>query len=122
LSRRESDGGRYLEAHARLGDLLVLVLGAGTGGNPFGRLATNRTGADLERRAKKPTLRRCRLDRLKTFSNLQASSGFKRNTLDLTPFPGQTVRIHLEPIENNGSMTGFVVDDFAIIVGIDGSV
>lgn len=31
--------------------IVNLILGAGTGGNPFGRLALSQTGADLERRA-----------------------------------------------------------------------
>ena len=52
---------------------------------------------------------------LKTFSNLQAGDGYTQQTFNLTPFRGETVQIQLVAIEDNGSMTSFVVDDFAIV-------
>jgi hypothetical protein len=53
---------------------------------------------------------------LGTFSNLQAASGYSQKTFSLTPFKGQTVTIQLEAVEDNGSMTSFLVDDFAIVI------
>lgn len=53
---------------------------------------------------------------LKTFSNLQAATGFSLQTFDLTAYMGQAVRIELAAEEDNGSMTSFVVDDFAVLV------
>jgi hypothetical protein len=53
---------------------------------------------------------------LKTFSNLQASPGFSRQTFNLTPYEGRTLRIELVCEEDNSKMTSFVVDDFGVIV------
>ncbi len=53
---------------------------------------------------------------LKTFSNLQAAAGFGLQTVDLTAFRGQSIRIQLVAQEDNGSMTSFVVDDFALVI------
>lgn len=53
---------------------------------------------------------------LKTFSNLQADDGYTLQTFNLSPFRGQTIRLQLEGVEDNGSMTSFLVDDFAIVI------
>jgi hypothetical protein len=47
-----------------------------------------------------------------TFSNLQASPGFKLKTVDLTAYRGQTIRIYFTAKEDQGSLTSFVLDDF----------
>ncbi len=51
---------------------------------------------------------------LLTFSNLQASSGFKLKTIDLTAYRGRTIRIYFVAKEDNGSLTSFVLDDFQL--------
>jgi hypothetical protein len=56
------------------------------------------------------------LQTLKTFSNLQAAPGYTLQSLDLTAFKGRTIRIELEASEDNGSITSFVVDDFAVVL------
>src|SRR5262249_4352763 len=53
---------------------------------------------------------------LATYSNVQASPGFHLKTLDLSPYIGQTIRIHFVAKEDNGSMTSFVLDDFRIVI------
>src|SRR6266508_1430129 len=53
---------------------------------------------------------------LKTSSNLQAQPGFSLQTVDLTSFRSQTVRIQLVATEDEGSMTSFIVDDVAIVI------
>jgi hypothetical protein len=53
---------------------------------------------------------------LPTFSNLEAAAGYSLKTLDLTPFRGQTIWIQLEAVEDSGSATSCVVDDFAIVI------
>jgi len=53
---------------------------------------------------------------LQTFSNLQAAAGYSLKTFNLTQFRGQTIRIQLEVVEDNGSATSFVVDDFVIVI------
>ena len=49
-----------------------------------------------------------------TFSNLQASPGFKLKTIDLSAYRGQTIRIYFVAKEDNGSLTSFVLDDFQL--------
>jgi hypothetical protein len=56
------------------------------------------------------------LSTLKTYSNLNAATGYELQSLDLTPFMGRTIRISLEATEDSGSITSFVADDFAIRV------
>jgi hypothetical protein len=53
---------------------------------------------------------------LKTFSNLDKSSGFTLRSVDLSAYRGQTVRIALESQEDSALQTSFVVDDFGIVV------
>jgi len=56
------------------------------------------------------------LTTLKTFSNLQAAAGYSLQSFDLTSFKGQTIQIQLVAQEDNGSMTSFIVDDFALVI------
>ncbi len=56
------------------------------------------------------------LQTLKIFSNQQAAPGFVLQSFNLTAYKGRTIRIDLEAVEDNGSVTSFVVDDFAIVV------
>jgi len=53
---------------------------------------------------------------LGTFSNLQKDSGYGLKSFNLTPFRGQTVQAQLVAVEDNGSMTSFLVDDVTILV------
>lgn len=53
---------------------------------------------------------------LKTFSNLQERDDYRLETLNLTDFRGQTVRIEFLAKEDNGSLTSFVLDDISLIV------
>jgi hypothetical protein len=53
---------------------------------------------------------------LATFSNLQAAPGYSQKTFNLTQFKGQTVTLQLVGVEDSGSMTSFLVDDFAIVI------
>jgi hypothetical protein len=55
------------------------------------------------------------LTTLRTYSDLQASSGYMLQTFNLTPFAGHTVRIELVSQEDGAKYTSFVVDDFRII-------
>jgi hypothetical protein len=52
---------------------------------------------------------------LRTYSNLQARAGFSLETVDLSAYRGQTVRIEWASQEDNGSATSFVIDDVRII-------
>lgn len=56
------------------------------------------------------------ITKLGTFSNLQKDSGYSLKSFNLTPFRGQTVQVQLVAVEDNGSMTSFLVDDVAILV------
>lgn len=56
------------------------------------------------------------LKTLKTWSNLNAAPEFILYSLDLTQFKGSTIRIEFEVKEDNGSITSFVLDDFALVV------
>ena len=49
-----------------------------------------------------------------TFSNLQASPGFKLKTIDLSAFRGRTIRLYFVAKEDKGSLTSFVLDDFQL--------
>src|SRR5688572_22571503 len=53
---------------------------------------------------------------LKVYSNLDAREGFQPQAFDLSPFAGQTVRIHFEAREDRGSYTSFVLDDLNLII------
>jgi xanthomonalisin len=53
---------------------------------------------------------------LATFSNLQAAPGYSQKTFNLTQFKGQTATFQLVGVEDSGSMTSFLVDDFAIVI------
>jgi hypothetical protein len=51
---------------------------------------------------------------LATYSNVHG--GFPLKAPELTPYIGQTIRIHFVAQEDNGSMTSFVLDDFKIVI------
>jgi hypothetical protein len=51
---------------------------------------------------------------LATYSNLDAGSGYAEESLSLTSFAGQTVRLFLGSNEDGSLQTSFVVDDFAL--------
>jgi hypothetical protein len=53
---------------------------------------------------------------LAAFSNMNAAPGFQLKTVDLTPYRGQTVRLYFSAVEDDGSVTSFVLDDIRIIV------
>jgi len=53
---------------------------------------------------------------LLTLSNLNASAGYTLQSVDLSAYRGQTIRLSLEAVEDNGSATSFVVDDVAIVI------
>jgi hypothetical protein len=50
---------------------------------------------------------------LATYSNLNAASGYKQFSFDLTAYRGQTIQLYLVGIEDQGLKTSFIVDDFA---------
>lgn len=52
---------------------------------------------------------------LATFSNVDTNSGFRRRTVDLTAFRGQSVRVSFESSEDMASSTSFVIDDVRIV-------
>ena len=51
---------------------------------------------------------------LATYSNLNAASGYRQFSFDLTAYKGQTVQLYLVGVEDLGLKTSFLVDDFAI--------
>ncbi len=53
---------------------------------------------------------------LATYSNLNKNTGFALQTLDVSAYKGQTVRIYLLGVEDGSLQTSFVVDDFALNV------
>ncbi|MCP3166622.1 M4 family metallopeptidase [Myxococcus qinghaiensis] len=56
------------------------------------------------------------LGTLATWSNLDATPGWVQQSVDLTAYAGQTVRIFLEGRENASIATSFQLDDFALRV------
>ncbi|MDH6580378.1 putative Ig domain-containing protein [Kitasatospora sp. MAP5-34] len=54
---------------------------------------------------------------LKTFSNVNANSGYALQTVDLSAYAGQTVTLKFTGVENSSSaQTSFVIDDAAVNV------
>ena len=51
---------------------------------------------------------------LATYSNLNAASGYKQVSFDLTSYRGQTIQIYLVGTEDSSLTTSFVVDDFTL--------
>jgi hypothetical protein len=51
------------------------------------------------------------LSTLATYSNLNAASGYKQKTFDLTSFKGQTIQIFFKGVEDSTLQTSFVLDD-----------
>lgn len=56
------------------------------------------------------------LGTVSTWSNLDATLGYAQQSVDLTAYAGQTVRIFLEGSENASLATNFQVDDFSLRV------
>ena len=54
------------------------------------------------------------LTTLASYSNLNASPGYKQLSFDLTNYKGQTIQIYLVGVEDLGLKTSFLVDDFAL--------
>jgi len=54
------------------------------------------------------------LTRLATYSNLNANTGYRQVSFDVTSYKGQTIQIYLIGVENSKLKTSFVVDDFAL--------
>jgi len=53
---------------------------------------------------------------LQTYSNLNAATGYKQVTFNLTAYKGQTIQIYLIGVEDSSLKTSFVVDDFVLNV------
>ncbi len=49
-----------------------------------------------------------------SFSNLDVAPGFQQQTVDLTTFIGQTIRIYFLGKEDGRKLTSFVLDDFQL--------
>ena len=54
------------------------------------------------------------LSTLATYSNLNANTGYRQVSFDVTSYKGQTIQIYLIGVENSKLKTSFVVDDFAL--------
>jgi len=54
------------------------------------------------------------LTTLATYSNLNANTGYRQVSFDVTAYKGQTVQIYLKGAEDSQLQTSFVVDDFAL--------
>ncbi|MFJ9697227.1 protease pro-enzyme activation domain-containing protein [Kitasatospora sp. NPDC101183] len=54
---------------------------------------------------------------VKTWSNVNAASGYVQQTVDLTSFAGQTVTLKFTGTEDGSNQTSFVIDDVALNVG-----
>lgn len=55
---------------------------------------------------------------VRTYSNQNSAPGFSLQAFDLSAFKGRTIIVELEAQEDAGSVTSFVVDDFAMVVEI----
>lgn len=51
---------------------------------------------------------------LATYSNLNANTGYRQVSFDVTSYKGQTVQVSLTGTEDSQKQTSFVVDDFAL--------
>ena len=58
------------------------------------------------------------LTTLATYSNLNANTGYRQLSFDVTSYKGQTIQIYLIGVENSKLRTSFVVDDFALYATI----
>lgn len=54
------------------------------------------------------------LSTLATYSNLDAASGYRQRSFDLSAYKGQTITLYLIGVENGSLTTSFVVDDFSL--------
>ncbi|MBK8727141.1 MAG: CehA/McbA family metallohydrolase [Holophagaceae bacterium] len=53
---------------------------------------------------------------LATYSNLNKNTTYLQKSFSLLPYKGQTVRVHLEGVEDGSLQTSFVLDDFTLLV------
>jgi hypothetical protein len=53
---------------------------------------------------------------LANYSNLNAAPGYSQVTFDLTSYRGQTIKVYLLGVEDDGLKTSFLVDDFQVNV------
>ncbi|GAA1275674.1 M4 family metallopeptidase [Kitasatospora nipponensis] len=53
---------------------------------------------------------------LKTYSNVNAATGYTQQTVDLSSYAGQTVTLKFNGVEDSSLQTSFVVDDAAVNV------
>jgi peptidase M1-like protein len=58
---------------------------------------------------------------LKTYSNLDAASGYTQRTFDVSGFAGQTVTVAFKGVEDANAQTSFVLDDVALDVSDGGT-
>ncbi|MER7671726.1 protease pro-enzyme activation domain-containing protein [Kitasatospora sp. NPDC096128] len=72
---------------------------AETGGTPYDTLTLKAGGSTL-----------------KTWSNTDAATGYVQQTVDLTPFAGQSVNLTFTGTEDGSNQTSFVIDDVALNV------
>jgi hypothetical protein len=56
------------------------------------------------------------LQTLATFSNLDAASGYKQHTFDVSAYIGKTIQIFMQGAEDSELQTSFVVDDVTLTV------
>src|SRR5579885_544127 len=61
------------------------------------------------------------LSTLATYSNLDANTGFRQVSFDVTAYKGQTVQLSLTGAEDSTQQTSFVVDDFLLNATTSGS-
>jgi hypothetical protein len=54
---------------------------------------------------------------VKTFSNLDANSGYTQQSVDMSAYAGQTVTLQFTGTESGNGQTSFVLDDAALNVG-----
>ncbi|GAA1248624.1 hypothetical protein GCM10009665_44370 [Kitasatospora nipponensis] len=54
---------------------------------------------------------------VKSFSNVNAGTGFTQQTVDLSSYAGQTVTLKFTGVEDSSLQTSFVIDDTAVNVG-----
>lgn len=54
------------------------------------------------------------LSTLATYSNVNANTGYRQVSFDVSSYQGQTIQVYLKGTEDSSLQTSFVVDDFAL--------
>ncbi|MFJ8627147.1 M4 family metallopeptidase [Kitasatospora sp. NPDC093550] len=54
---------------------------------------------------------------LKTYTNVDAASGYQQRSFDLSAYAGQTVTVKFNAVEDSSLQTSFVIDDTAVQTG-----